>query len=164
MTTLAQTTPSLSALPAPLARVLATDDTWTPTVARLVLGAVMLPHGLQKAFGMFGGYGFDGTMGFLTGTMGLPWIVAFLVIVVESLGALALLVGLASRIAALGVAAVMAGAALTSHVAFGFFMNWDDSAAGEGFEYHLLAIGLAAVVMLAGGGKASLDARLTRRR
>lgn len=164
MTTLTQTTPSLSALPAPLARVLATDDTWTPTIARLVLGGVMLPHGLQKAFGMFGGYGFDGTMGFLTGTMGLPWIVAFLVIVVESLGALALLVGLASRIAALGVAAVMTGAVLTSHVAFGFFMNWDGSAAGEGFEYHLLALGLAAIVVLAGGGKASLDARLSRRR
>ena len=164
MTTLAQTTPSLSALPAPLARVLATDDAWTPTIARLVLGAVMLPHGLQKTFGLFGGYGFEGTMGFFTGTMGLPWIVAFLVIVIESVGALALLFGLASRLAALGVAAVMAGAALTTHLSFGFFMNWDGSAAGEGFEFHLLAIGLAAVVTLAGGGKASLDARLTRRR
>jgi putative oxidoreductase len=143
-------------------RLLSTDDTLAPTVARVTLGAVMLPHGLQKTLGLFGGYGFDGTMGFFTGTMGLPWIVAFLAIVAESVGALALLAGAAGRVAAFGIASVMIGAIVTSHLPHGFFMNWSGGQAGEGFEYHLLALGLAAIVIIAGSGRASVDRFLSR--
>lgn len=135
---------------------LATDQSWAPSVARLVLGLVMLPHGLQKTVGAFGGHGFEGTMGYFTGSMGIPWLVAFAVIVAESLGALALIVGAGSRFAAAGIAAVMLGAAAT-HVENGFFMNWSGTQAGEGFEFHLLALGLAAVVLISGGGRASVD-------
>ena len=145
-------------------RVLATEDAVAPTIARLALGLVILPHGLQKTIGAFGGYGFDGTMGFLTGTIGLPWIVAFTVIAIETLGALALIVGAGSRLAALGVASVMLGAVATTHLSNGFFMNWSGAQAGEGFEYHLLALALAAVVFVAGGGRASLDGIWTRKR
>ena len=145
-----------------LHRVIATEDRWTPTIARVALGLVMLPHGLQKTVGAFGGYGFSGTMGFFTETVGLPWIVALTVILAESLGALALIVGAGGRIAAAGIAAVMIGAIMTTHASFGFFMNWFGNQAGEGFEYHLLALGLAAVVLVAGSGKASIDALLDR--
>lgn len=163
MSTLSTSVPASVTLPAPIARLLATDASWAPTVARVALGAVMLPHGLQKTLGLFGGYGFDATMGFFTDTMGIPAALAVLVILAESLGALALLAGAGTRVAALGIAAVMAGAVLTTHLSQGFFMNWSGAQAGEGFEYHLLALGLAAVAMMSGGGKASLDGWLHHR-
>jgi len=144
------------------ASLLRTDDSVAPLIARVALGLVILPHGLQKLLGWFGGYGFEGTMGFLTGQAGLPWIVAFLVILIESLGALALIVGALGRLAALGIVAVMTGAVVTSHLPNGFFMNWTGQQAGEGFEYHILAVALAAVVLVAGSGKASLDRALSR--
>jgi putative oxidoreductase len=147
-----------------LRRVIATEDRWAPTVARLALGLVMMPHGLQKTVGTFGGYGFSGTMGFFTEAVGLPWVVALAVILAESLGALALILGVGGRIAAAGIAAVMIGAIVTTHASVGFFMNWFGNQPGEGFEYHLLALGLAAVVLVAGSGKLSIDAALEHAR
>jgi putative oxidoreductase len=138
-----------------------TDDNLAQTVARVVLGAVILPHGLQKTMGWFGGYGFSGSMGFFTETIGLPWVVALLAIAAESLGALALIAGVGSRVAAVGVGIVMLGAIFTVHLSHGFFMNWYGAQAGEGFEYHLLALALAAVVTIGGAGRASVDRWLT---
>jgi putative oxidoreductase len=146
-----------------LARLLRTDAAVGPFVLRVVLGLVLLPHGAQKLFGWFGGHGFEGTMGFLTGAIGLPYLVALLVVAIESLGALALVVGFASRAAAAGVVAVMTGAVLSVHLPHGFFMNWSATQGGEGFEYHLLAIGMALAIAVAGGGALSLDRALARR-
>jgi putative oxidoreductase len=142
-------------------RVLATEGDWGATVARVALGAVMLPHGAQKLLGWFGGYGFQGTMGFLTTQVGLPYPIALLVILIESIGALALVLGLAGRVVAAGVAAVMIGAVATVHLHNGFFMNWAGTQKGEGFEYHILAIALALVVILRGSGAASADRALS---
>jgi putative oxidoreductase len=132
-------------------------------VLRLTLGLVMFPHGAQKALGWFGGYGFSGTMGFFTEQMGIPALFAFLAITAEFAGSLGLIVGFLSRIAALGIASVMAVAIVTSHLSNGFFMNWYGNQSGEGFEYHLLAIGLAIGTMILGSGAFSVDARLQRR-
>ena len=140
-----------------------TSDSVAPTVARLALGLVMLPHGAQKTLGWFGGYGFSGTMGFFTGTMHIPALFAFLAIMAESLGALALLSGALSRVAALGIAVVMTVAIVTTHRANGFFMNWFGNQKGEGIEYHLLALGLALIVLICGAGKMSVDALIARR-
>lgn len=134
-----------------------TNNHTAPLIARVVLGFIMFPHGAQKMLGWFGGYGFTGTMGFFTGTMQIPAAFAFLAILAEFAGSLGLVVGLFSRVAAFGIASVMTVAVLTSHAANGFFMNWYGTQKGEGFEYHLLAIGLALIVMIHGGGKASLD-------
>jgi putative oxidoreductase len=142
---------------------LGTSPDWAATVARVTLGLVMLPHGAQKLLGWFGGYGFAGTMGFFTGQLGIPAPLAALVILAESLGAVALILGLAGRLMAFGIAAVMVGAIFMAHLPHGFFMNWSGTAAGEGIEYHLLAIGLALVVLLRGSGAASVDLRLSRR-
>lgn len=135
-------------------------------VARLALGAMILPHGSQKLLGTFGGHGFVGTMEFFTGTMGIPWIFAFLAIMAEFFGGLGLLSGLLGRVAAAGVAAVMLVAVLTSHLQHGFFMNWFGAlpAGAEGWEFHLLAIALAVVVMIRGSGAWSLDRAITRMR
>jgi putative oxidoreductase len=142
-------------------RFLATDDSSASLLLRLSLGIMILPHGLQKTFGWFGGYGFEGTMGYLTNTFGAPWIFALLAILAESVGGLMLILGLGTRLAALGVGSVMA-VAMTQHWANGFFMNWFGQQKGEGIEFFILAIGIAAALVLLGGGKASIDRQLTR--
>lgn len=135
----------------------------TALIARLSLGIVVFPHGAQKLLGWFGGGGFTDTMGFLTGPAGLPWIVALLVILIEFFGSLMLIVGVATRVAALGILGNFIGVVLTSHLHSGFFMNWYAEAnKEEGFEYFILLFGLTGIVLLAGGGKASVDAALTR--
>lgn len=142
-------------------RVLATTRDAAPAVARLALGAVMFPHGAQHALGWFGGYGFAGTFGWMTRTLGFPAPLAALAIVIELCAPVALVVGAGGRLAAAGIVAVMLGA-ISTHVANGFFMNWFGArpAGVEGFEYHLLVIALGAVVIIKGSGALSLDRRL----
>ncbi|MBL8843218.1 MAG: DoxX family protein [Planctomycetes bacterium] len=141
-----------------------TGSHWSGLFLRLALAVVMFPHGAQKVLGWWGGYGFDGTMGFLTGTVGLPWIVALLVIAIEFLGPIALAIGALTRLAALGMVAVMVGAIATVHASHGFFMNWSGAQQGEGFEYHLLVIGIALALLTGGAGRFSLDHRFARGR
>jgi putative oxidoreductase len=75
-------------------KLLATNSgNWSALIARLALGVTVFVHGAQKLFGWFGGYGFEGTMGFLTGQAGLPYFVALLVILIESIAALMLIAG-----------------------------------------------------------------------
>lgn len=144
-------------------KIFATNsNNWTALFARLALGITIFPHGAQKLLGWFGGYGFSGTMGFLTTQAHLPWIIAFLVIIIESIGALALIFGFGTRIAAFGMLANFVGILFTTHLGNGFFMNWYAQAGkGEGIEYFILLFGLAIVSLIAGGGKASIDAVLT---
>jgi putative oxidoreductase len=134
-----------------------TQNDWGLLFARLALGAVMLPHGLQKVAGMFGGHGFEATLNHFTVNMGMPVVVAILVILAESAGAIGLITGFCTRLCALGVGMVMTGAVVMVHWQHGFFMNWFGKQAGEGFEYHILAIGLAVALMIRGGGAASID-------
>jgi putative oxidoreductase len=144
-------------------KLLATNsNNWTALFARVALGITIFPHGAQKLLGWFGGYGYSGTMGFLTTQAHLPWILAFLVIMIESIGALALIFGFGTRIAAFGMLANFVGILFTTHLNNGFFMNWYSQAnKGEGIEYFILVFGLAIVSIIAGGGKASIDAVLT---
>jgi putative oxidoreductase len=131
-------------------------------VARLTLAAVMFPHGAQKTLGWFGGYGFSGTMNFFTETMHIPWVFALAAILAEAVGPLLLAAGLATRVAAFAIAANMFVAVATTHLQHGFFMNWFGNQKGEGFEYHILMIGLALVAMIQGGGRYSADRLLTK--
>ena len=134
-----------------------TNDKFSYWVPRVILGCVMLPHGAQKLFGWFGGFGFTNTMTYFTQTAGLPWIIAFLIIMGESLGSLGLIVGFFTRLSALGLICIMVGAIITVHIPNGFFMNWFGKQAGEGFEYHLLVIGMSIPLLVSGGGKYSVD-------
>jgi putative oxidoreductase len=137
-------------------------------MARIILGTVIAGHGAQKLLGWFGGYGFEGTMGFFTGVVGLPYILAFLIILAESVGMIALIFGLATRLVSTSLILIMLGAIITTHAQFGFFMNWSGAQAGEGYEFHLLVIALSVVISLNGAGAYSLDAyvksRLEQRR
>ena len=131
---------------------------------RVVLAAVMFPHGAQHLVGWFGGHGFGGTYEWMTGTLHIPGVFAATAIVVEFFAPLLLVVGLGGRLAALGLA-ILLGVAATTHFGAGFFMNWNDVAGrGEGFEYHLLGIALAASVVVHGSGAFSLDRILAARR
>ncbi len=142
--------------------VLRTERSWSLLAVRLALAVVIFPHGAQKVLGWFGGYGFEGTMGFFTETMGIPYVFGVLAIIAEFFGSLALAAGLLSRIAALGIGVTMMVAMLTSHVQHGFFMNWFGNQAGEGIEFFLLAIGMSVALLLGGGGAASVDRRLLK--
>jgi putative oxidoreductase len=141
--------------------LLSTGNSPALTVLRITLGLVMLPHGLQKTAGWFGGHGFSATMDAFVG-MGIPALLAFLAIAAESAGAIALIPGFTTRIAAFGVGVTMAVAGLM-HRANGFFMNWSGAQSGEGYEFHLLAIGIAVALVVGGAGRWSLDRFVTRK-
>ena len=98
-----------------------TNDNIAGLIARLALGIVILPHGLQKLLGMFGGGGFTKTVEFFVST-GMPSIVAILIIVAESFGALALIIGFLSRFCAAAITLIMLGAIFMVHAQHGFFM------------------------------------------
>lgn len=142
-------------------RLMATSNDVALTTLRVVLGVVFFAHGAQKMLGWFGGYGFHGTMGFFT-HMGMPAPVALLIICTEFFGGLGLLVGLLTRIAALGVFGLMVGAIFMVHLQNGFFMNWMGTQKGEGFEFHLLVLAIAAALLLRGAGAFSLDRSLSK--
>lgn len=141
--------------------VLSTNGDWTGLILRVTLAAMILPHGAQKLLGWFGGYGFAGTMGYFTKTAGLPTIVAFLVIIGESVGGVLLLAGVGTRLMSLWIGAVMVGAMLTVHWQNGFFMNWFGAQKGEGIEFFLLSLGIVVALLFTGGGKFSVDAALS---
>lgn len=160
-----QSAPGRSPAAATLHKVLATDDGAAPFVARLALGAILFPHGAQHALGWFGGYGFSGTLAWMTGTLGFPAPLAALGILSELVAPLFLLAGFGGRLAA-GLLFFHMAFAASTHVENGFFMNWFGALATgqEGFEYHLLAMALALVVVISGSGRWSVDHTLVRMR
>lgn len=130
---------------------------YTLLTVRVLLGLTVAAHGAQKLLGWFGGYGFEGTMGFFTQSIGVPYIFALGIIMAESLGMIALALGLFTRFLSATLIAIMLGAIVTVHAEFGFFMNWGGNQGGEGFEFHLLVIALATVTTLHGAGALSVD-------
>lgn len=157
-----RTSPALS-ITQLVRRVAATEGGLSLLVARVSLALLLLPHGAQHALGLFGGYGFSGTLGWMTHTLGFAAPLAAVAIGTELVAPIALLVGFASRPAALGLVGLMFGA-ISTHAANGFFMNWFGAlpAGSEGFEYHLVVIALALVVAIDGGGRLSLDRLMSR--
>jgi putative oxidoreductase len=141
----------------------ATSDDWAATLGRVALALVIFPHGAQHLMGWFGGYGFAGTYQWMTGSLGIPGPAAAFSIVFEFVAPLLLLVGIGGRLLGIGLAGFMLVAG-QSHAAHGFFMNWTNSNAGEGFEYHVLAIALALTVAFRGSGAVSFDRWLGRRK
>jgi putative oxidoreductase len=140
-----------------LRKLIHTTDDYAIALLRVVLGIVFFAHGAQKVLGWFGGHGWAGSMNSFTQNLGIPALFAVLAILAEFLGGLGLIVGLLSRVAALGIAVEMVVAVFMVHLANGFFMNWTGTQQGEGFEYHLLAISMAIVIAYKGAGAFSLD-------
>jgi putative oxidoreductase len=139
-----------------------TSGSLAPLVLRLTLAFVMWPHGAQKALGWYGGYGWSGTVDWFTQQIGVPSVLAMAIILLEFLGPIFLALGLLTRLGGLAFAGLMVGAIVHVHAQHGFFMNWYGQQAGEGYEYHLLAIGIGLALAIAGGGLASVDRKLSR--
>lgn len=142
--------------------MLRTDGDWVTMTVRIVLGTVFFAHGAQMALGWFGGSGLQSTLRIFRENLRMPAPLAVLAIAAEFLGGVGLIVGLLSRIAALGIAAVMVVALVAVHWKFGFFMNWFGEKEGHGIEYHVLVLALALIVIIKGAGAFSLDQVLYR--
>lgn len=131
------------------------------TILRLALGAVFFAHGATKVLGWWGGYGFPAAMRGFERT-GIPAPLAFLAIAAEFCGGIGLIIGLLGRVAAFGIACEMAVAIFRVHAANGFFMNWTGQQRGEGIEFHVLVIAMAAAIMIKGSGAWSADGGLSK--
>jgi len=136
----------------------ATDtQSWSLLIARVALGVVILPHGMQKVLGAFGGYGLSATIVAFE-SMGMPLVLAVLVILAEFAGSIGVLLGAGTRFMAFSLTLTFTGAMfLGGHIHNGFFMNWFGNQAGEGIEYFILILGLALALLLGGSGKLSVD-------
>jgi putative oxidoreductase len=145
-----------------LKALLQTKGHLSGVIIRLTLGIVILAHGCQLLPGWFGGYGFSGSMNYLTTNEHLPWLVGLMVILLQFFGALFILVGFAGRLMGVAMIGLFIGMILTTHLDHGFFMNWGGNKNGEGFEYHLLVIGLSVLLVLNGSGRFSVDYFLTK--
>src|SRR5438128_8120760 len=119
---------------------------WALLVARVIVGVIFMAHGSQKLLGAFGGPGLSAIVQVM-GPLG------YLVSIGEFFGGLGLVVGFLSRFSAASIILIMLGAIVTVHAKVGFFMNWAGNQAGEGFEYHLLAIASLLTIALAGPGR-----------
>lgn len=140
-----------------LNKIIRTDNSSNWLLLRVALGIVMLGHGLQKAFGWFGGFGWNGSMNYFTDFVGLPSPLAAFIILIESLGSVLLIVGVAGRITAALVGIVIIGALFVDHLPNGFFMNWFNTHKGEGIEFDILFVAISVVLTINGSGKFSVD-------
>ncbi len=125
-------------------------------LVRVTAGLLLVPHGAQKLFGLFGGGGLGGTAQFLESAGYAPCLLwALLIGLTEFGGGLLLALGLLTRPAAAAIATFLA-VALVHHWPQGF--SWSDG----GFEYPLLWCVVALAFAVRGGGRYSLDAALGR--
>ncbi len=140
-------------------------DNLTALISRLAIAITIFPHGAQKLLGWYGGAGFEGAMKFMTETQKLPWIFGFSFIVIECLGPVLMLVGYFTRLAAAVLFIAFLGVMYTDSLHNGFFMNWGRvGGKGEGLEYFVLLYGLLLISIIAGGGIASMDAIIQKKR
>jgi putative oxidoreductase len=133
------------------------QQSWSLLIARVALGVTILPHGAQKALGIWGGYGVEGTLGYFE-SLGIPIVIGFMGILAEFVGSIGLIIGLGTRFMAFSLLLNLTGAMIFGgHIANGFFMNWMGNQSGEGIEFFILAIGLSIALLIGGSGKMSAD-------
>jgi putative oxidoreductase len=141
-------------------RLLQTDNDTVTFFMRIALGIVFFAHGAQKMLGWFGGPGPGATIQGFSQGLHIPVFLTIVVMLAEFAGAIMLIIGLVSRVAAFGIFCDMIGAVLLVHHRFGFFMNWSGKQPGEGFEFHILVLALSLAIMIKGSGRWSLDRAL----
>ena len=135
--------------------LLQTNIDYVCTFLRLVAGIIILPYGMQKLLGWFDGVGIKGTLEQMT-VRKIPRFIAWLIILGQSLGSIALIFGFLGRIAAGGLFIIFTGA-LIVHLPDGWSMNWFGKKNREGIEYHVLLLSLLLIVIVRGSGAMSID-------
>jgi putative oxidoreductase len=139
-------------------RVLSTDAGWAPLALRIPVGIILIAHGGQKLFGLFGGYGLAGTGQWMDSVGIHPgYLMALLAGSAEFFGGLALLFGLLVRPAAAAVAFTMLVAIFSVHISKGLFM------ANNGYEYALALLAVTVALLVSGAGRLSVDEVLATR-
>jgi putative oxidoreductase len=143
-------------------RLIATSRTWFTLPLRLALGVIFVAHGAQKVFGVWGG---RGLAAFTAGTAPMnlrpAWLWLGAAAFAELIGGALVLVGLLTRLGALFILPVMFVAMFGVHWSGGFFMSGKPVA---GIEYTVALTGMALALLIAGGGRASIDETLMRGR
>ncbi|HXO98571.1 MAG TPA: DoxX family protein, partial [Chthoniobacterales bacterium] len=139
--------------------LLQTNADYVSTFLRIIAGITIFPYGMQKLFRWFDGWGIERTLEQLT-LKKIPKFVAWLIIVGQSFGSIALVAGFLGRIAAGGLFIIFTGA-LIVHLPDGWAMNWFGEKKGEGIEYHVMLLSLLLIVIVRGSGAMSIDLWLT---
>lgn len=140
--------------------VLKTDKSPAQFFNRLGMGIALWPHGAQKVLGWWGGKGLAGSLHSFEAQGIAPWL-GLLVIFFEFAGPIGLILGFFTRFFALGIGVTLITCAFMLHLEHGFFMDWWNTKAGEGVEYHVLVLGLILALIVKGGGFLSIDGILS---
>lgn len=144
-------------------KIMFTRNSSSAFFLRIALGIVMLCHGLQQTFGLLGGIGLSAKLDYYN-SLGVPKVIGFMGIMAISVGAILLIIGLWGRIIAFFISAFLLTALfMGGHIQNGIFMNWEGQRTGEGYEYHILAIGICIALMIYGSGWLSVDRFLARK-
>jgi putative oxidoreductase len=148
----------LKAMNASLKSLFSTRAGYGITVLRLIVGLIFMAHGSQKLFGLFGGYGLEGTGQYMA-SLGLNpgYLMALLSGSAEFFGGLALFLGLLVRPAAVVLMVMLVVAILSVHIHNGLFM------ANNGYEFGLALLGAAVAVLVEGAGRLSVDRLIASR-
>ena len=140
-------------------KLLQTDVDYVYFFLRVVAGIIIFPYGMQKLFGWFddlgGGVGIRETLIRMSAKK-IPTVIAWLVIIGQSIGSIALILGCFGRIAASANFIIFAGA-LVVHAADGWSMNWSGKKRGEGIEYFIMLLSILIVIIIKGSGALSID-------
>jgi putative oxidoreductase len=139
--------------------LLQTDNDYVYLFLRVVAGMIIFPYGMQKLFGWFdnlgGGKGIKASMTQLRAKR-IPVLIAWLIILGQSFGCIALILGCLGRVAA-GANFIIFIGALAVHAPDGWTMNWLGKKKGEGIEYFILLLSILLVIILKGSGAFSVD-------
>jgi len=125
---------------------------------RVPIGLILMAHGAQKLFAMFGGYGLEGTGQWME-TLGLTpgYLMALMAGSAEFFGGMMIVLGLLTRVSALLITITMLVAIFAVHINNGLFIS------SNGYEYALALLAVSVSLGFSGAGRYSLDALINKR-
>jgi putative oxidoreductase len=136
-------------------KLLESNQSFAPLALRIPVGIIFMAHGAQKLFGWFGGYGLDGTGGWME-SIGLApgFLMALLAGGAEFFGGLFIFIGVLTRLSSAVLAFTMVIAIFAVHFAHGLFMS------NNGYEFALALLAASVSLAISGAGKASVDNKI----
>lgn len=136
-------------------KLMESNDSFAPLALRIPIGIIFMAHGAQKLFGWFGGYGLEGTGGWME-SIGLApgFLMALLAGSAELFGGLFILLGLLTRLSSIALAFTMVVAIFSVHFANGLFIS------NNGYEFGLALLAASVSLAISGGGKLALDNKI----